>query len=123
MVALDINRDNVILKFTSGVDLDGVSQNSRIHDIRVWGVPGGPETGIDEFELSNIKAYYVQGTGLVVEGDVEEVTLYDLNGRSLLESKQAGDQVIDLSGFVDGTYILRARDRSDRSYSKKFLKN
>jgi hypothetical protein len=121
-VELDINRDNVILKFTSGVDLDGVSQNSRIHDIKVWGVPGSHETGIDEAEASGIHAYYVKGTGLVIKGEVESAAVYDLTGRVILRSDQAGDQIMDLSGFADGTYIFRATDIHQRGYTKKFSK-
>lgn len=119
---IDINRDNVILKFTSGVDLDGVSQNSRIHDIKVYGVPGGHETGIADMEAPGIKAYYVQGSGLVVEGEVISAEVFDLNGRIILKSDQPGDQILDLSGFAEGTYIFRATDIHQRGYTKKFTK-
>jgi hypothetical protein len=119
---IDINRDNVILKFTSGVDLDGVSQNSRLHDLKVWGVPGSQETGIADMEAPGIKAYYVRGAGLVVEGEVASAGVYDLNGRLILRSDQPGDQIIDLSGYAEGTYILRATDIHQRGYTMKFTK-
>jgi hypothetical protein len=122
MVVLDINRDNVILKFTSGIDNDGVSQNSRIHNIKIWGGPGSHETGIAENKAPGIQAYFVKGTGLVVKGEVESAVVYDLTGKVVLRSDQAGDQILDLSGFADGTYIFRARDIQQRGYSKKFTK-
>lgn len=122
MVVLTIDRDDVILKFTSGVDYDGVSQYTRIHNIKVWGVPGSRETGIADMEAPGIKAYYVRGTGLVVEGEVSSAEVYDLNGRLILRSDQPGDQIIDLSGYAGGTYIFRATDIHERGYTKKFTK-
>lgn len=122
MVVLPINRDNVILKFTSGVDYDGVSQYTRIHNIKVWGVPGSHETGIPDMKALEIEAYYVKGTGLVIKGEVASAAVFDLKGRMVLRSDQAGDQILDLTGFAEGTYILRATDLEQRGYTKKFTK-
>jgi hypothetical protein len=122
MVVLSINRDNVILKFTSGIDLDGVSQNSRIHNIKVWGVPGAPETGIEEMKTTFIRVTYIHGTGLVIKGEVISVKIYDLEGRMIIESYEAGDQVIPMEGRADGTYILTTEDTGHRIYTTKFIK-
>lgn len=122
MYVLDINRDNVILKFTSGIDNDGVSQNSRIHNIKVWGVPGGAETGLGEQDAASIISYYAAGTGLVIKGEVSSVRIYDLGGRMVAQSYQAGDQVIDLSEQSDGTYIMKATDMNQNTLTRKFLK-
>jgi len=123
MEVIPIDRDNVILKFTSGVDFDGVSQNSRIHNIKIWGVPGGHETGIGDTQAASVRAYYAQGTGLVVKGEVLSLNIYDLQGRLVLESIQGGDQVIDLSDHPDGTYILTTRNRDQEAYTLKFVKH
>jgi len=121
MVELNINRDNVILKFTSGIDYDEVSQNSRLHNIKIWGVPGWRETGISETERSGIKAWYASGTGLVIEGAVDYVGVYDLTGRKVRESFVHGKQTIDLSDLSGGAYIMRARDAEDNVFTKKFM--
>jgi len=123
MVELDINRDNVILKFTSGVDYDGVSQNSRIHNIKIWGVPGWRETGIDEAKSAEIDAYYAAGIGLVIEGEVSHVSIHDLTGRVVRESFVYGNQTMDLSGLPDGAYIMRASDADQHVFTKKFMKH
>jgi hypothetical protein len=122
MVELSINRDNVILKFTSGVDYDGVSQNSRIHNIKIWGVPGGPEMGLEEDQSISIQARYVLGSGLMIKGEVTYFSIYDLNGRLVMESYQGGDQVVDLSDYPDGTYVLTMEDRDHEVQTSKFIK-
>lgn len=122
MYVLDINRDNVILKFTSGVDLDGNTQFTRIHNIKVWGVPGGAETGLGEKDAASIISYYATGIGLVIKGEVSSVSIYDLGGRMVAQSYQAGDQVIDLSEQSDGTYIMKAKDMNQNTLTRKFLK-
>jgi len=121
-VFLEINRDNVIIKFTSGVDLDGVSQNSRIHDIKVWGVPGGPETGIQTASRESINAFYQPGNGLVLRGEVIRASVFDLTGRRVAYSNLPGDQVIELFHQPDGAYILHAVDTRNHTYKKKFIK-
>lgn len=122
MVELDINRDNVILKFTSGVDYDGVSQMTRIHNIKVWGVPGGHETGIAQKQSASIQASYVPGTGLMISGEVISVRVFDLQGRFITESYIAGDQVIDLENHPDGVYIVSAEDTSKEVFTRKIVK-
>ena len=122
MVELDINRDDVILKFTSGIDDEEVSQNSRIHNIKVWGVPGFKETGIEDHRIAGIEAYYASGTGLVIRGQVSHVGIYDLTGRMVKESFTAGDQTMNLSELSNGAYILRAKDEQGNLFTKKFMK-
>lgn len=122
MVVLPINLDNVIIKFTSGVDNDGVSQNSRIHNIKVWGVPGAAETGIEEKAESQILVHYIHGSGLRIRGELESVRIIDPAGRMVLESREAGDQVIPMEVYPDGVYILIAETKSGGNFTKKFIK-
>jgi hypothetical protein len=122
MVELSLNRDNVIIKFTSGVDYDGNTQYSRIHNIKVWGVPGGPETGLEQVSPPTVLAHYVQGTGLVIKGEVIYFGIYDLHGRLVYESYQGGDQVVDLSDHPDGTYVLTMEDTDHQVRNTKFVK-
>lgn len=121
-VSLNIGRDNVILKFTSGVDTDGVSQNSRIHNIKIWGVPGSHETGIDNDLATTLGIYYNSGVGLVVEGMYASLGVYDLSGRKVFETFDVGNQTIDLSGISGGVYMVKAVDRSDNLITHKFIK-
>jgi hypothetical protein len=120
----DINADNVMLKFTSGTkQTDGTSQNSRIHNIKVWGVPGSPELGIKDPAIANITAYYdVLRKGLVIRGDVSETAIFDLMGRLVKRSNTIGNQTIDLSNFSDGLYILKSMDKDGRVFVQKFIK-
>lgn len=122
-VSLNINRDNVILKFTSGIDLDGVSQNSRIHNIKIWGVPGSHETGIDQFRAAGPRIYYTSGAGLVIEGEVASLGIYDLAGRKVFETFDAGNRTLDLSGISGGIYVVKAMDLDDRLITHKFIKD
>ncbi|MBN2697204.1 MAG: T9SS type A sorting domain-containing protein [Bacteroidales bacterium] len=118
---LDLN--NVLIKFTSGVDNSDVSQISRLHDLKIWGVPGGPETGMDIHEVADITAKYVQGTGLILNGPVESVRIFDLTGRLVEESGVAGNQILSLDHLSDGVYIITAVDRESRLFNQKFLKH
>jgi hypothetical protein len=123
LVTEDINADNVMLKFTSGTkESDGTSQNSRIHNIKVWGVPGSPELGIRDPKIADITAYYLTGRGLVIRGDAQETAIFDLMGRLVKRSNTAGNQTIDLSGFSDGVYIVKGMDINGRVFVQKFIK-
>lgn len=122
-VELDIMRDDVILKFTSGVDYDGVSQMTRIHDLLVWGVPGSQETGIEAYDASKVKAYYSSGVGLIIEGDVVSMNLYDIAGRKVLQISQAGSQTLDISHLPKGIYFVKGIDLSSKPFIHKFMKN
>lgn len=122
MVVLPVNLDNVILKFTAGVDSDGVSQNSRIHNIKIWGVPGAHETGIEDAVSNTIFASYVGGTGLVVRGEILSLQIYNLEGKKVFESFKSGDQIIQMEDLPDGIYLLNAEDRQQKTFTKKFLK-
>jgi hypothetical protein len=123
MVELTINRDNVILKFTSGIDDEDVSQNSRIHNIKIWGVPGFRETGIDEAKRQEVNAWYAPEIGLVIEGEVSYVGIFDLTGRMVKESYVFGNQTIDISGLSGGIYIMKALDSEQEVVTKKFMKD
>ncbi len=118
----DINSDNVILKITSGLKDDGTSQYTRIHNIQVWGVPGGVETGLSDIKASGITAYYAAKEGLVIKGDVKSVFIYDITGRLMIKSLEAGNQTITLSSLSNGIYFVKANDRENRVYTRKFIK-
>ncbi len=117
----DINMDNVIIKLTSGTSADGTSQFTRIHNVEVWGVPGGPETGVSDIRATGINAYYTPGRGLVIEGDVMSVAVYDITGRRLVESFESGTQTIPLPSLANGVYFVKAFDRDNKVYTQKFL--
>lgn len=119
----EINLDNVMLKFTSGLkQSDGTSQNSRIHNILVYGVPGSPETGLTDHKVADLTAYYVPGKGLVIRGDVYETAIYDLMGRMVKRSNTIGNHTLDISDFSDGVYILKATNADGKVYVSKFVK-
>jgi hypothetical protein len=119
----DINEDNVMLKFTSGTkESDGTSQNSRLHNIKVWGVPGPAELGITIQRISDITAYYVTDKGLVIKGELYQASIFDLMGRMVKKSIVSGNQTIDLSGCSDGIYILKGFDREGNVFVQKFIK-
>ena len=119
---IPIERDNVIIKFTSGVDYDGVSQYTRIHNILVTGVPGGPETGIGTHSKNSLDAFYVPGRGLVIKGPAIGASVFDVTGKLVARSGEAGDQVMDLSGEPEGTYIVSVRNTAGETFRKKFVK-
>jgi hypothetical protein len=121
-VTEEINADNVMLKFTSGISQDGVSQNARIHNIQVYGVPGPAETGLIDHKVTDITAYYVSGKGLVIRGDVYETAIYDLMGRMVKRSNTTGTHTLDISNFSDGVYIVKATNTDGKVYVSKFVK-
>ena len=119
----DINSDDVIIKITSGIDDEGNSQYTRIHNIQVFGVPAGPETGLSDVMTSSIKAFYsANEEGLVIRGDVKSVSIYDITGRLMIESFASGNQTITLSSLSNGIYFLKAHDRENKVYTRKFIK-
>jgi len=119
----DLDLNDVIIKFTSGVDVSDVSQISRIHDVQVWGVPGSKETGMDIREIAEITARYIPGTGLVLEGNIASVKIFDLTGRLVRESEIMGNQTLQIDNLSDGVYILQAFDAESRVLNKKFMKH
>jgi hypothetical protein len=62
--------------------------------------------------------------GMVVTGLMAQdpVLIIDENFQDwpATEEVKSGDQIIDLSGYSEGTYILWATDRQKRRYTKKF---
>jgi hypothetical protein len=123
LVTEEINADNVMLKFTSGTkESDGTSQNSRIHNIKVWGVPGPAELGISDPRIEDVTAYYVTGKGLVIKGDIYQAAIFDLMGRMVKRSNTSGNQTVDLSNCSDGVYILKAMNKDGKVFIQKFTK-
>jgi hypothetical protein len=123
LVTEEINSDNVMLKFTSGTkESDGTSQNSRIHNIKVWGVPGSAELGITDPKTADITAYYVTDKGLVIKGELYQASIFDLMGRMVKRSNTSGNQTIDLSNCSDGVYILKAMNNDGKVFIQKFIK-
>ena len=122
LITEEINTDNVMLKFTSGTKNDGTSQNARIHNIKVWGVPGPAEMGITDPRIEDITAYYVTGKGLVIKGDLNQAAIFDLMGRMVKRSNTSGNQTVDLSNCSDGVYILKAMNNDDKVFIQKFIK-
>ena len=121
-VTEEINSDNVMLKFTSGISQDGISQNSRIHNIQVFGVPGPAELGILDPKIADITAYYVTNKGLVIKGELYQASIFDLMGRMVKKSNTSGNQTIDLSNISDGVYILKGLNKDGRVFVQKFVK-
>ena len=123
LVTEEINADNVMLKFTSGTkESDGTSQNSRIHNIKVWGVPGSAELGISDPKKDDITAYYVTDKGLVIKGELYQASIFDLMGRIVKRSNTSGNQTIDLSNCSDGVYILKGMNKDGKVFVQKFIK-
>jgi hypothetical protein len=116
-----INMDNVILKITSGVDGSDASQFARVHNVQVWGVPGGPETGITESKTLAARAFYRPGEGLIIQGQLSQIQIFDITGRMVGRSLVNGSQTLDVSSFSKGIYILKAMDRNDQVFTQKFV--
>jgi len=47
--------------------------------------------------------------------DIEEVIIYDINGKNVFTSHQAD---MDLSGLSEGIYMVMVRSTSGRSFAK-----
>ena len=116
-----INMDDVILKITSGTKDDGTSQYTRLHNVEVWGVPGWQETGVSDPHPGSLSIYYRAGKGLVIDGEVKAVSVYDITGRLLRESHDSGSRIMTLPELSDGVYFARVTDPRERVYTRKFV--
>jgi hypothetical protein len=117
----NVNLDNVIIKITSGTSEDGTSQYTRLHNVQVWGVPGGPETGFTEPAIQNSRVYFRPGEGLIIRGQLSQIQIYDITGRLVESSLVNGSQTMDVSGYTKGIYILKAAEGDNRVFTQKFI--
>ena len=120
-----IDATNVYIMFTSGVNMDTppVSQHSRLHNIEVWGVPGGGYVGVESPQQADLTIHSM-GSGLFrIEGDCTALVIYNTVGAVVYS--QAGNNLstFDLSEVPKGVYIVQARDRSGQLFVKKILNN
>jgi hypothetical protein len=55
---------------------------------------------------------------------VEQIVIYDINGREILKENRTGYLInIDVSNFDKGVYIIKVKGSSGNVLSKKFIKN
>ena len=80
-----------------------------------------PESIQDNTEESGLQVYPNPARGRVVtEGiEVAEVQVYNAQGQMV--KKVRGTNEIDLSGLVDGVYMLRIRDKEGRIFLEKVM--
>ena len=82
-------------------------------------------TQVAENETPSINVYPNPTTDFVtVEGeDLQSVTLYDINGKTLSSMAAKGNSVrLDVSDLKAGVYIISAKTRSTSSFVKSILK-
>jgi hypothetical protein len=82
-------------------------------------------TQTEENEAANICVYPNPTTDFVtVEAeDLQSVTLYDINGKTLSSMAAKGNSVrLDVSDLKAGVYIISAKTRSTSSFVKSILK-
>lgn len=113
--------DDVIIKITSRTKDDETSQYTRLHKVKVWGVPGWQETGVSDVHPGSLSILYNAQKGLIVGGEVKAVSIYDITGRLLRESHNSGNRIMALSELSDGVYFARVTDPEDRVYTRKFV--
>jgi len=121
-----IDATNVYIKFTSGVDQtapDPVSQHSRLHDLWVWGEPGGGYVGVESLQQDELTICPI-GSGLFrIEGDCAALVIYNTVGAVVYSQTGNNLSTLDLSGVPKGVYIVQAKDRSGQLFVKKILNN
>jgi hypothetical protein len=119
---VDINEEDVYIKFTSGFKVDETSQISRLHSIMVYGVPG-EVVAIHAPEVENLSVLPL-GSGLFrIEGEFNALNVYNTIGAKVYTRTGAIEGNIDLSGVPSGIYIVHAQDRSGKIFVSKILRD
>jgi hypothetical protein len=118
-----IDATDVYIMFTSGIKTDETSQHSRLHNIEVWGEPGGGYVGVESLQENKI-LIYSEGSGLFrIEGDYTQLMVYNTVGAVVYSQVGNNQNIINLSGAPKGIYIVRARDLSGEIVVRKILNN
>lgn len=121
--SVEIKEENVYIKFTSGLDSDGItSQFSRLHNIAVYGEPGELAVGINGAHQNSIQVRALGNGKFSTEGNYQQVTVYDAAGKIVHADINNTTNIIDLNNVSDGIYIIRAEDKTGVVFTGKILK-
>lgn len=119
---VDINEEDVYIKFTSGFKIDETSQISRLHSLMVYGVPG-EVVAINAQKAESLSVSSI-GSGLFsIEGEFKALTVYSTIGEVIYSKTGDIENSIDLSGVAKGIYIIRAQDRSGQIFVTKIVRD
>lgn len=121
-----IDLDTVMIKFTSGIkESDATSQNSRIHNLKVYGTPEviAPPVSVTNINQPNINIYLIPESGLLmVNGKVNAVNVYNTLGKLVQSAKGIENSTINVSNLPSSLYIVEAFDNNNNRIVKKIIK-
>ncbi|MBI9065460.1 MAG: T9SS type A sorting domain-containing protein [Marinilabiliaceae bacterium] len=86
-------------------------------------VPIGGATGLNDKPIVGLKVFASNGqVRLVGDVDVQEVTVYDVTGKKIMEKRGSSIQKVDVPEFTKGIYIIHVK-AGNRSSAYKVFKN
>lgn len=121
--SVEINEENVYIKFTSGIDIDGeeVSQHSRLHNIEVFGEPGEFIVGIADIQISELQVISLGHGKFKLDGIYSNVKVYNTVGKMVYTDTDIENSIIDLGRLPNGIYIIKGEDATGRISAQKVL--
>lgn len=119
---VDINEEDIYIKFTSGFKVDETSQISRLHSLMVYGVPGDV-VAITAQKAESLSVNSLGSGFFSIEGEFQTLTIYNTIGEIIYSRTGDIENSIDLSGVSKGIYIVHAQDRSGQIFVTKILRD